>query len=1158
MSQHTPAEKFVRRSSFLLIALFAVAVFSFKTIHQTAHAQTAGGTRLLRTPTVSATQIAFAYAQNIWTVPRAGGMARRITTFQGQTSNPHFSPDGKWIAFSGEYAGNLDVYVVAADGGEPKRLTWHPGADNVQGWTPDGRSIMFSSTRATWSPSGAPRFWTVPVEGGVEEPMALPRGFQGKISADGSHIAYRMNNSWDDERRNYRGGQNRPIWIVDLKSYDLVSPPWTDSKDIDPVWSGESVFFISDRDGVENVWSFDTKAKKLAEVTKFTDYDVKTIDSGAGAIVFEQAGYIHELDPKSGREHVVNITATGDFPWMMARWEDVSNRLTNMELSPTGKRIVVESRGEIFTIPAEKGDVRNLTNSSGTAERDPAWSPDGKWISYFSDRSGEYRLYLEAQDGLTPPREIALDHPTHYYTPSWSPDSKKLLFTDTGLHVWVLDVASGKAKIVGNDPWMVPTRTLNPVWSPDSKWVAYSSRLRSLYHAIFVSNAETGQTTQVTDGLADAVWPAWDASGKYLWFLASTDFGLKSQWLDMTSYDHDENFGLYLAVLKKTDSSPLLPESDEDRGVGTGRRTVPGQCVGDTAAGAGAGGGADAAAGDQTPAARGPRQPVSVQVDFDGLRQRIISVPGIAERQYSSLRSGADGIVYYLEAGRAQGGGGGGAGGGGAGNELIRYRLCDRRAATFVNSVTAFEVSADGRKLVYRAAGGGGGGGRGAGAGAAGPPTPALFIVDADRNAPQPGTGRVNFTLRMYLDPKEEFKQIFNEGWRNQRDYLYVPNLHGTDWNKDKEMYGAMLPYVMHRADLNYLIDMMGAEISIGHSYVRGGDMPDVPNSPGGLLGADFSIENGRYKVTRIYDNENWNPDLRSPLAVPGATVNVGDYILAINGVELKAPDNIYRLLDSTANRQTSLTINDKPTMDGARHVVVVPVATEQALRTRAWIESSRRLVEKLSDGQLAYVYVPNTGQPGYSSFNRYYFSQQDKKGAIIDERYNGGGSAADYIIDVLQRDFDGYFNNVAGDRYPFTSPAAGIWGPKVMIINEMAGSGGDLMPYMFHYRKIGLLVGKRTWGGLVHTADTPTFVDGGSAIAPRGGFFARDNHWAVENEGVAPDVDVENWPKEVIAGHDPQLERAVQEGMRMLKEHPVDRATKEPPSPTWGVRRKP
>jgi tricorn protease len=367
------------------------------------------------------------------------------------------------------------------------------------------------------------------------------------------------------------------------------------------------------------------------------------------------------------------------------------------------------------------------------------------------------------------------------------------------------------------------------------------------------------------------------------------------------------------------------------------------------------------------------------------------------------------------------------------------------------------------------------------------------------------------------------------------------------------------LPYINHRADLNYLIDMMGSEIAIGHSYVRGGDMPDVPAAvPGGLLGADFSIENGRYKITRIYDDESWNPDLRAPLSSPGVDVRVGDYIMSINGQDLKTPDNIYRLLDGTANKQISLVVNSTPTMDGARHVTVVPVANEQTLRTRAWVEANRREVDSLSHGKIAYVYLPNTGQPGYTSFNRYYFAQQDKKGAVIDERFNGGGQAADYIIDVLQRDFDGYFNNVAGDRMPFTSPAAGIWGPKVMIINEMAGSGGDLMPYMFRYRKVGTLVGKRTWGGLVHTADTPVFVDGGSAIAPRGGFFARDGKWAVENEGVAPDIDVENFPKDVIAGHDPQLEAAVKEALKQLDAHPVDRATKEPPSPTWGKRIKP
>ena len=1112
-----------------------------------------GATRLLRTPTVSATHIAFAYASNIWVVERAGGRARRLTSFQGTTSNPQFSPDGKWIAFSGDYGGNLDVYVVPAEGGEPKRLTWHPGGDQVQGWTPDGTHVVFASGRASWAPSGAPRIWTVPAAGGVEEPMALPRAYQGKISPDGTRVAYRMNNSWDEERRNYRGGQNRPVWIVDLKTYDLVTPPWTGSKDSDPVWMGDTVYFISDRDGVANVWSFETKSKKLAQVTSFDDFDVKALGSGGGAVVFEQAGFVHELDPKSGRSHVVPITATGDFPWMMPRWEDVTARMTNLALSPTGKRVVAEARGEIFTIPAEKGDIRNLTQSSGSAEREPAWSPDGKYISYFSDKSGEYTLVIEEQDGLKPPREIALPSPTRYYTPSWSPDSKKILYHDTNFRVWVLDVTTGQAKVVGSDPWAVPERTLNPVWSPDSKWVAYASRLQSLYRAIFVTNIETGETRQITDGLADAMYPVFDAGGKYLWFLASVNLGLGSQWLDMTSYDREETFGLYLAVLKKGEPSPLLPESDEDTGVS---QATPGggRAGGGRGGEAAPAGEAGAAQADQTPpAARAPRAPVTVQIDADGLAQRIIAIPGVPERQYALLKAGAAGTVFYLEA-QAAGGGGSGGGPGGGGSVLHRYRLSDRRAAQFVTGVAAYDVSADGRKLVYRASGGGAPGGRGgAGGGTAGP---SLFLVDADRTPPQAGQGRLTVSLRMYLDPKEEYRQIFSEGWRLQRDYFYVPNTHGSDWPKMKQMYGVLLPHVRHRADLNYLLDNMGAEIAVGHSYVRGGDMPSVPSSPGGLLGADFIIEAGRYKVARIYDNESWNTDLRAPLASPGADVAVGEYVLAVNGVELRAPDNIHRLLDGTANRQTVLTVNAKPLMEGARQVTVIPVASEQGLRTRAWVEHNRRLVDKLSGGQLAYVHLPNTGQGGYASFNRYYFAQQHKKGAILDERFNGGGSAADYIIDVLGRTFDGYFNNVAGDRYPFTSPAAGIWGPKVMIVNEMAGSGGDLMPYMFKLRRIGPLVGMRTWGGLVHTADTPPFVDGGSMIAPRGGFFTRDGKWAVENEGTPPDIEVENWPKDVIAGKDPQLERAVEEAMRLLKAKPVNRLTKEPPPPTWGRRK--
>jgi tricorn protease len=618
-----------------LLACVLPSVFGVTTLAANGEA-----TRLLRTPTVSATHVAFAYANNIWVAERSGAVARRLTSFQGQTTSPKFSPDGTLIAFSGEYAGNTDVYVVPVEGGEPKRLTWHPGADTVQGWTADGMRVMFASGRATWAPSAAPRFWTVPVAGGPEEPMPIPRGYQGKISPDGGRIAYRMNTSWDEERRNYRGGQNKPIWIVDLKSYDLVTPPWTGSKDTDPVWIGDTVYFISDRDGVANVWSYDTAAKKLTQQTKFTDFDVKSLDAGAGTVVFEQAGLIHELDPKAGRSKPLSIRAAGDFPWMMARWEDVTPRISNIALSPTGKRVPAEARGEIFTVPAEKGDVRNITSSSASAERSPAWSPDGKWISYFSDRSGEYKLVIESQDGIGTPREIAFDKAAFYYTPSWSPDSKKLLYTDTNLNVWVMDVGSGKTTTIGRDPWMVPQRTLHPSWSPDSKYVAFASRLNTLFRAIVVANVETGEQRQVTDGLADAMYPAWDASGKYLWFLASTDLGLRSQWLDMTSYDREENFALYLAVLQKSEPSPLLPESDEDRGVPPPGAREP----------------RDDRERDERDGNQSPRQPVTVQIDFDGLQQRILPVAGVPARQYSQLKAGVAGQVFYLEAPAGSGG----------------------------------------------------------------------------------------------------------------------------------------------------------------------------------------------------------------------------------------------------------------------------------------------------------------------------------------------------------------------------------------------------------------------------------------------------------------------------------------------------------------------
>ncbi|HEU4630080.1 MAG TPA: PDZ domain-containing protein [Gemmatimonadaceae bacterium] len=1108
----------------------------------------ASPTRLLRTPSVSARHIAFAYAGDIWVVERAGGVARRLTSFPGEASNPQLSPDGQWVAFSAVYGGNTDVYVVPVQGGQPKRLTWHAVSDQVQGWTPDGRAVVFASGRATDAPSAAPRFWTVPAAGGVPEPMPMPRAYQGKISPDGRRVAYRMNTSWDEERRNYRGGQNRPVWIMDLASHEVVTPPWDGSEDIDPVWIGDVVYFISDRDGVANVWSYDTRSKALAQLTTFHDFDVKALDAGGGTLVFEQAGYVHELDPGTRRSRVVSITAAGDFPWMMPQWKDVGDRMTDLALSPTGKRAAVEARGEIFTVPAEKGDVRNLTNASGSAEIAPLWSPDGQSVAYFSDRSGEYRLYIAPQNGLGEPREIVLPEPSRPYSPAWSPDGRRIAFQDSHFRLWVVDVANGRATVADTDPHFNAERSIVPVWSPDSRWIAYPKHLPSLFRAIFLYDTQTGRTRQVTDGLADATQPAWDASGKYLWFFASTNYGLNSSLLDMSAYDRPQTKGLYLMVLSSAEPSPLRPESDEEAARAGAPPREPGRepprpdsAGSDTTRGARRrvpSAVQDSAEASDSLAAQAARR--GVRIDFDGLQQRIVAVEDVALRDYEQLRAGPPGTVFFVEpipeTGTAERPGGGR---GGSGGTLHRYQLRARRAAPFVRGVAQYVVSADGKKLLYRTGGRQG----------------ALFLVDADRAAPEAGHGRLDAELRAHIDPRAEFAQIFAEAWRNERNNFYVPNLHGADWPAVRAMYEPLLPYVMHRADLNYLLDNMGAELAIGHSYVRGGDMPDVPDSDPGLLGADFTVENGRYRIARIYTAESWNPELRAPLAGPGIDVHEGDYVLAVNGVELRAPDNIYRLLDGTANRQTVLTVNARPTLEGARRVTVLPVASEQGLRTRAWVEANRRLVDSLSGGKLAYVYVPNTGQPGYTSFNRYYFAQQDRQGAIIDERFNGGGSAADYIVDILGRDFDGYFNNPVGERYPFTSPASGIWGPKVMIINEMAGSGGDLLPYMFKRRGIGPLVGMRTWGGLVATTDTPPFVDGGSMIAPRFGFFSREHKWAVENEGVAPDIEVENWPKEVIAGHDPQLERAVQEGLRLLREHPVDRATKEPPPPTWGQR---
>jgi len=1062
----------------------------------------AQGTRLLRHPTVSRDLVAFEYAGDLWAASRNGGQARRLTSTPGVESEPFFSPDGSQIAFTATVAGNTDVYVMPTGGGDPKRLTYHPADDSVRGWSPDGRRVVFSSVRTSVPQEAYYQLWSIGLEGGLPEKLPLPRAFTGSYSPDGRRLAYEeisthMFPQWYEASmwRHYRGGRTHPISVFNFADNTVEKLPWNNSNDSYPMWVGDTIYFISDRNHTANLFSYKTNTRQLTQLTNHDDFDIMNASASSDAVVYEQAGYIHLVDTKSGQDRKLNIEVTGDLPWARPQFKKVAGMIRNAVLSPTGVRAAFEARGEIFTVPAEKGDFRNLTQSAGAHDRSPVWSPNGAELAWLSDATGEYQLMIGEPMGVTPARSISLPSTGFYSEPAWSPDGKLILVQDNHNNLWTIEVASGKAEKIDTDNHPDPFRNFGASWSPDSKWVTYSKNLPSHLRAIFVYSVADKSSHQVTDGLADSVSPTFDAGGKFLYFLSSTDYGPSTSWLEMSSLDRPVRRSIYLAVLSADEPSPLLPESDDEK-------TAPGD----------------------TPKPSAPPSPAPVpaalRIDFNGIGQRIISV-NVPARDYANLTAGPAETFFYTEAI---------AGGGGL--RLHKYQIKQRRAVPFVEGIRDYSVSADRKKLLYQA---------GVGAGAS------FGIVGTDSPA-KVGDGPLNVAqLEMKVDPRAEWAQIYRETWRFQREYFYDPKMHGADWNAIYEKYRPLLEAVGHRADLSYVVAMIGGELTVGHSYLTGeGDVPTENAAPVGLLGADLSMENGRYRISRIYSGENWNPDLRAPLSAPGIRVAEGDYILEVNGRPLVPPVNPYSLFEGTAGRQTIIRINKTPSLEGSRLVTVVPVATESALRTRAWIEDNRRLVDKLSGGRLAYVWLPNTAGPGYTYFTRYFYAQQDKDGSVIDERYNQGGMVADYIVNELDRKPMGYFT--LRDGQPTTSPLAGIFGPKVMIINESAGSGGDALPYMFQLRKLGPLVGTRTWGALVGTLGGPPTIDGGGITAPSLAFYNLKGEWDVENIGVSPDVEVEYTPAEVIKGRDPQLERAVAEGMKLLQQNPFPHLKRPPP----------
>ena len=1053
------------------------------------------GTQLLRQPTISKSEVVFIYANDLWKAPINGGTAMRLTSGEGYESDPHFSNDGKLIAFTAEYDGNPDVYIIPSEGGEPKRLTFHPDGDYVQGWTPDNK-ILFRSGREG-KPTTLTKFYTITTDGGFPEALDIPRAAYGDISADGKYIAYTPITSWDPEWRNYRGGQAMPIWIVDLQTKDLITTPQLDKeRHLEPVWLNGLVYYLSERDYTSNIWSFDPKTKTEKQITFHKKFDVKSLDANQEQIVYEQGGYLHLLNVETGTTTQLNITATGDLNFARPRWDDVSaNSLSNAQISPKGMRAIFEHRGEIFTVPKEHGSWRNITNSVGVADRSPIWSPKGDKIAWFSDASGEYRLVMADQDGNNP-QEITLPNATFYFKPEWSNDGKFIAYTDTDYNIWILNLETKKAVKADTDRYAHPERSMNPVWSPDSKWIAYAKQKESHFKAIFVYNIETNEKFQITDGLADAISPVWDASGKFIYTLASTNYGLTSGWLDMSSYDVNVTRNLYAIVLNSKDDAPILPKTDEENSKKTDENSDDGKKEDD--------GKKDKKdkkndSKDKDKMAEIPK----VVIDKENIFNRVVPLQ-LKPGNYVGLLKGPKNKVFVAEAIPDS-----------PGSLIHSYSLEDGKATEYAKNISEMVVSADRDHALIRQ-------------------NNNWSITNTSK--PPKDEEKLKMELKVKVDPKAEYHQIFKEGWRFMRDFLYVNNVHGAPWEEIYEWYAPWIDHVRHRTDLNYVVDIMSGEVSIGHSYVSGGDMPKIDRVPVGLLGCDFEWTKDGYRISKIYNGERWNPEIYSPLGLPGINVKEGDYIVSIDGKTVLAKDNIYSLLAQTANREITIEVNSKPSKTGATSFLVKPVSSERNLRYVDWVEGNRKKVDALSNGKLAYVYVPNTSQGGFASFNRYYFSQQDKKGVIIDERNNGGGSAADYMIDIMSRELFGYFNSKTNDNRPWTTPMAGIWGPKVMLINERAGSGGDLLPYMFKMKKIGPLIGTRTWGGLVGTWDTPLFIDGGHMVAPRGGFYDINGEWAVEGEGVAPDIEVIQEPKLSMNGNDPQLERGVKEAMKLLE----------------------
>ncbi|CAN5558699.1 S41 family peptidase [soil metagenome] len=1069
-------------------------------------------TRMLAQPAISKTHIAFIYAEDLWVANIDGSDPKRLTIDKGVESSPVFSPDGTMIAFSAQYDGNTDVFVVPVNGGIPKRLTWHPGPDMVKGFTVDGKSVLFISKRSVFTSRYA-QLYTVPVTGGFPTQIGIPNAYHASYSPNGKFMAYTP--LWEAFRqwKHYRGGTISNIQLFSFADNSIVKIPQPAGgcNDTEPSWMGDDVYFMSDRNGEFNLFSYSVTSKQLKQLTDYKDFPIANIAAADGKIILEQAGYLHIYEVASGKTNKLKVGIATDLLELRPRFVKGSSYIRSAAISPTGSRAVFDFRGDIVTVPGEKGDARNLTNTSGAHEKYPGWSADGKSIAYFSDATGEYQLVIEPQDGKGSTKSFPLNGTGFYANIKWSPDSKKISYVDNGRNLYLIDVATGNIKKIDADELYAPGpfREQFGDWSFDSKWIVYTKVTGTFFKRVFLYSVDLDKTYPVTDGLSDVSEPIFDRGGKYLFFFASTDAGPVVNWFDQSNNDMRSTESIYLLTLQKETVSPFAKENDEEKF--KAEEDPPKKDADDKSK--------KDKKGDKNKKEEKPdaKKPATMKIDLDGIENRIIDLP-IRAGNYYSLGMGDEDELLYISSEFGTGE-----------NAMLHKFDMKKRKDDEVMPLNGFILSADGKKMLYMKGDN--------------------FGIVSSGDKPDGSKPMMNTdALQVKFDPAEEWKNIFEEAWRINRDYFYDPGMHGVDWPAMKKKYAVFLPDLSCRGDLNTVIQWMCSELAVGHHRITDGGekLNNVSFVNGGLLGADYTITNNRYQLKKIYGGLNWNPNLRSPLTEPGINAKEGDYILAVNGKEVTADENLYQFFEATAGKIVELTIGPNPNNTGSRVVKVVPVGNEYDLRNRDWVEGNLKKVNEATKGQVAYVYVPNTAGLGFEYFKRYFFPQANKKAVIIDERFNGGGQLADYYIDILQRPYQAYWNMRYGND--LKSPSASIQGPKVMITDENAGSGGDMLPWMFHKFKVGTIVGKRTWGGLVGILGFPEFIDGGGVTAPNVAIWTKDG-FVVENVGVQPDIEVDQTPSEVLKGNDPQLEKAIEVALKELKENPQE-APKRPAYP--------